>query len=159
MHVIAFDRLSSTAFHLDIERKKTVCVRAKIKKYYIVTLSVLSFIGRTHCITRPALICPPPPPPPPPPPTSSSFPRYLGQISFKRRRLYLKEIEPCHPNSNTRRVASLARAGFFFFFFFFFLVSARRPGAGIMKADDRQVTTVFTVLPSFHHPHSTNRVS
>ena len=31
-----------------------------------------------------------------------------------------------------------------------------RPGAGIMEADDRQVTTV---QPSFHHRHSTNRVS
>ena len=34
-----------------------------------------------------------------------------------------------------------------------------RPGAGIMEADDRQVTTVFTVQPSFHHRHSTKRVS
>ena len=33
------------------------------------------------------------------------------------------------------------------------------PGAGIMEADDRQVTTVFTVQTSFHHRHSTNRVS
>ena len=33
------------------------------------------------------------------------------------------------------------------------------PGAGIMEADDRQGTTVFTVQPSFHHRHSTNRVS
>ena len=33
------------------------------------------------------------------------------------------------------------------------------PGAGIMEADDRQVTTVFTVQPSFHHQHSTNQVS
>ena len=33
-----------------------------------------------------------------------------------------------------------------------------RAGAGIMEADDRQVTTVFTVQPSFHHRHSTNRV-
>ena len=32
-------------------------------------------------------------------------------------------------------------------------------GAGIMEADDRQVTTGFTVQPSFHHRHSTNRVS
>ena len=32
-------------------------------------------------------------------------------------------------------------------------------GAGIMEADDRQVTTVFTVQPSFHLRHSTNRVS
>ena len=32
-------------------------------------------------------------------------------------------------------------------------------GAGIMEADDRQVTTVFTVQPSFHHRHSTNRES
>ena len=31
-----------------------------------------------------------------------------------------------------------------------------RPGAGIMEVDDRQVTTV---QPSFHHRHSTNRVS
>ena len=28
-----------------------------------------------------------------------------------------------------------------------------------MEADDRQITTVFTVQPSFHHRHSTNRVS
>ena len=36
----------------------------------------------------------------------------------------------------------------------------RRPGAGIMEADDCQnMTTVFTVQPSFHHRHSTNRVS
>ena len=34
-----------------------------------------------------------------------------------------------------------------------------RPGAGIMEADDRQVTTVLTVQPSFRHRHSTNRVS
>ena len=34
-----------------------------------------------------------------------------------------------------------------------------KPGAGIMEADYRQVTTTFTVQPSFHHPHSTNRVS
>ena len=33
------------------------------------------------------------------------------------------------------------------------------PGAGIMEADDRQVTTVFTVQQSVHHRHSTNRVS
>ena len=33
------------------------------------------------------------------------------------------------------------------------------PGAGIMEADDRQMTTVFTVQSSFHHRHSTNRVS
>ena len=32
----------------------------------------------------------------------------------------------------------------------------QRSGAGIMEADDRQVTTVFTVQPSFHHRHSTN---
>ena len=32
-------------------------------------------------------------------------------------------------------------------------------GAGIMEADDHQVTTVFTVQPSFHHRHSTNPVS
>ena len=32
-------------------------------------------------------------------------------------------------------------------------------GAGIMEADNRQVTTVFTVQPSFHHRHSTNRAS
>ena len=30
-------------------------------------------------------------------------------------------------------------------------------GAGIMEADDCQVTTVFTVQPSFYHRHSTNR--
>ena len=35
----------------------------------------------------------------------------------------------------------------------------RGPGAGIMKADDRQVTTIFTVQPSFHHRHSKNRVT
>ena len=28
-----------------------------------------------------------------------------------------------------------------------------------MEDDDRQVTTVFTVQPSFHHRHSTNQVS
>ena len=33
------------------------------------------------------------------------------------------------------------------------------PGAGVTEADDRQVTTVFTVQPSFHHRHSTNQVS
>ena len=33
-----------------------------------------------------------------------------------------------------------------------------RPGAGITEVDDRLVTTVFTVQPSFHHRHSTNRV-
>ena len=32
-------------------------------------------------------------------------------------------------------------------------------GAGITEADDRQVTTVFTVQPSLYHRHSTNRVS
>ena len=32
-------------------------------------------------------------------------------------------------------------------------------GAGIMVVDERQVTTVFTVQPTFHHRHSTNRVS
>ena len=37
--------------------------------------------------------------------------------------------------------------------------SVALPGAGIMEADDRQVTTVFTVQPPFHHRHSTNRVS
>ena len=31
------------------------------------------------------------------------------------------------------------------------------PGAGIKEADDLQVTTVFTVQPSFHHRHQTNR--
>ena len=30
------------------------------------------------------------------------------------------------------------------------------PGTGIMEADDRQVMTIFTVQPSFHHRHSTN---
>ena len=34
-----------------------------------------------------------------------------------------------------------------------------RPGAGIIEADDRHVTTVFTVQSSFHHRHSKNRVS
>ena len=34
-----------------------------------------------------------------------------------------------------------------------------RTRAGIMEADDRQVTTVFTVQSSFHHRHSTNPVS
>ena len=34
-----------------------------------------------------------------------------------------------------------------------------RPGAGIMETVHRQVTTVFTVQPSFHHRHSTNPVS
>ena len=34
-----------------------------------------------------------------------------------------------------------------------------RSGADIMEVDDRQVTTVFTVQPSFHHRHSTNRIS
>ena len=29
------------------------------------------------------------------------------------------------------------------------------PGAGIMESDDRQVKTVFTAQPSFHHRHST----
>ena len=38
-------------------------------------------------------------------------------------------------------------------------LSPHRPGACIMEADDRQVTTVFTVQTSFHHRHSTNRVS
>ena len=37
--------------------------------------------------------------------------------------------------------------------------SAWTPGAGIIEADDRQVTTVFTVQQSFHHRHSTNRLS
>ena len=32
-------------------------------------------------------------------------------------------------------------------------------GACIMEADNRQVTIVFTVQPSFHHLHSTHRVS
>ena len=32
-------------------------------------------------------------------------------------------------------------------------------GTGIMEADDRHVTTVFTVQPTFQHRHSTNRVS
>ena len=39
------------------------------------------------------------------------------------------------------------------------LLFGERPGAGVTEADDRQVTTVFTVQPSFHHRHSTNRVS
>ena len=33
------------------------------------------------------------------------------------------------------------------------------PEAGIMEADDREVITVFTVQPSFHHRHPTNPVS
>ena len=37
--------------------------------------------------------------------------------------------------------------------------SRAQPGAGIMEVDDRQVMTVFTVQPSSHHRHSTNRVS
>ena len=32
-------------------------------------------------------------------------------------------------------------------------------GTGVMEADDRQVTTVFTVQPSFGHRQSTNSVS
>ena len=39
------------------------------------------------------------------------------------------------------------------------LAGLGHPGAGIMEADDRQVTTVFTVQPSFHRGHSRNRVS
>ena len=35
----------------------------------------------------------------------------------------------------------------------------KRAGAGIMEAGDSQVTTIFTVQPSFHPRHSTNRVS
>ena len=38
-------------------------------------------------------------------------------------------------------------------------VSVLWPGASIMGADDCQVTTVFTVQPSFHHWHSTNQAS
>ena len=38
-------------------------------------------------------------------------------------------------------------------------VGGMHPGTGIMEADGRQVTTVFTEQPSFHHRHSTNRVS
>ena len=34
-----------------------------------------------------------------------------------------------------------------------------QPGASIMEAYDRQVTTVFTIQSSFHHGHSTNPVS
>ena len=41
----------------------------------------------------------------------------------------------------------------------FSVPSVISPGAGITEADDRQVTTVFTVQPSFHHRHLTNRVS
>ena len=33
-----------------------------------------------------------------------------------------------------------------------------KSGADIMEADERQVTTVFTVQSSFHHRHSTNQV-
>ena len=39
--------------------------------------------------------------------------------------------------------------------FYFFCI----PGAGIIEADDCQVTTVFTVQLSFHNQHSRNRVS
>ena len=35
----------------------------------------------------------------------------------------------------------------------------RKPGAGIMEADEHPVTTVFTVQPSLHPRYSTNRVS
>ena len=42
---------------------------------------------------------------------------------------------------------------------FFSSVQQSGPGAGIMEADDRQVTTVFTVQPSFLHGRWTNRVS
>ena len=34
-------------------------------------------------------------------------------------------------------------------------ICTESPGAGIMEADDRQVTTVFTVQSSFNHEHST----
>ena len=45
--------------------------------------------------------------------------------------------------------------------FLFGLVDKMFPssGASIMEADDRQVTTNFTVQPSFHHRHLTNCVS
>ena len=36
---------------------------------------------------------------------------------------------------------------------------AQGPGTSIMETNDRQVTTVFTVQPSFHHRHSTNWLS
>ena len=50
-----------------------------------------------------------------------------------------------------------AHTFFLFLFLFCFLPETfNRPGVGIMEADDRQVTTVFTVQPSFHHRHSTN---
>ena len=39
------------------------------------------------------------------------------------------------------------------------VVRTDKPGAGIMEADDRQVTTVFTVQSSFHRRHTTHRVS
>ena len=35
----------------------------------------------------------------------------------------------------------------------------RTSGAGIMEADEGQVTTVFTIQPSFHYRYSTNRLS
>ena len=38
-------------------------------------------------------------------------------------------------------------------------LTCQASGAGTMEADDHQVATVFTVQPSFHHQHSTNRVS
>ena len=42
------------------------------------------------------------------------------------------------------------------FFFFFFFSETNCSGTSIIEADDRQVTTVFTVQPSFHHRHWTN---
>ena len=41
----------------------------------------------------------------------------------------------------------------------YYLVVHTGPGVGIMEADDHQVTTVFTIQPSFHYRHSTNQVS
>ena len=45
------------------------------------------------------------------------------------------------------------------FFFSYAAWTCHKSEAGIMEADDRQVTTVFTVQPSFYHRLSTNRVS
>ena len=47
----------------------------------------------------------------------------------------------------------------YYYYYYYYHYLRDRSGAGIMEADDRQVTTVFTVQPSFHHRHSTNRVS
>ena len=56
-------------------------------------------------------------------------------------------VQPTHaPDSTTDSLAVTASL-------------AQWPESGIMEADHRQVTTDFTVQPSFHHRHSTNRVS